>query len=678
MRYLVTNQPALFDNSNIEELYDYHIISPQECLRRIDSLTLIGLDTETKGFDPYTKSLLCFQLGDKDNQYVVDMTVDIQLFKNFLEDTKRTFILHNAKFDLRFFLHLRIVITNVFDTYLAEKILYLGYPPGVHEMSLKACCERYLNVTLDKEIRGVIHREGLSARVIKYAADDVKYIVELYAEQMKALAEKDLIKAIEVENKFVVVLAYIEYSGIKLDIQKWKDKMATDKAAFDKAKETLDTWVLQNADDEFISQDLQGDLFLGYSPKKCGISWSSPKQVIPLFESLGFNLIVKDKKTGILKKSVEAKVIEPQLKISPLASLYLDYKQAEKVISTYGQTFLDQINPVSGRIHTQYNQLMDTTRLSSGGKNKDTGEEYINLQNIPSDEITRACFVSSPGHVLIDCDYTAQEDLIFTELSKETKLIEFYNSKEKRDGHSFVAKMCFPKDLDGVPELEVKGKFPKLRSDAKKAKFAIHYGGNGSTIARNLSLPLELGNAIEKSYLTSFPGIHNYFKQVKKEAWERGYILLSPITKHKHYIYNWKELQDTQKSMDQTFWELYRTEKQLDSPLFKNELKPMVTQFVQQKGSIERHAMNYPVQGSSAIMTKVAGVFFFNYLKQNNLLFKVWICNAVHDELLVEAPEDIKDSVANALQWSMEYAGTIFCKVVKLKAVPEMATYWIH
>lgn len=407
MRYLVTNQQSLFDNTSLEVLYRYELMSPQECLQRIENLKILGLDTETMGFDPYTKKILCFQIGDQDNQYVVDNTVDIQLFKPILEDKSRLFILHNAKFDLRFFLHQRIVITNVYDTYLAEKLLYLGYPPGVHELSLAACAGRYLQVSLDKTIRGLIHREGLSPRVIKYAAEDVEYILQIREAQLKELAKKDLLEALEVENKFVVVLAYIEYSGIKLDSAKWKEKMRNDKALFDESKAKLDEWVMNYNDPDFIYQDLQGDLFLGYTPAKCGILWSSSQQVAPFFEKLGFNLWVKDKKTGALKKSVEAKVIEPQKHISPVAELYLNYKQNEKVISTYGQGFIDQINPVTGRIHTQFNQLMNTTRLSSGGKDKDTGTETVNLQNIPADEITRACFVAEAGNVLIDCDYTA-------------------------------------------------------------------------------------------------------------------------------------------------------------------------------------------------------------------------------------------------------------------------------
>ena len=413
MRYLVTQNRHLFNVDVFTPSYEEHpfdIMSPTDCLNYLSTQYVWGLDTETAGFDPYTDAILCFQIGNSEHQFVIDSTVDITLFKPFLENPEHTFVLHNAKFDLRFFYHKRIIIKNVFDTFLAEKLLYLGFPSGKRGMSLKDCCENYLGVSLDKTVRGFIHAEGLTPRVIHYAADDVKYSIDLMNAQIKELEAKDLMTAVDIENKFVRVLAYIEYSGIKLDVAKWQEKMAKDNGELQKYAKELDAWVLQHGDKRFITQDLQGDLFEGFSVATCGIKWSSPKQVTTLFESLGFNLMVKDKKTGELKKSVEANIIEPQKHLSTIAPIYLNYKQAEKVVTTYGQTFIDQINPVSGRIHTQFTQLMETTRLSSGGKMKDSRNQekkYINFQNIPADSFTRSCFISDSHNVLIDCDYTA-------------------------------------------------------------------------------------------------------------------------------------------------------------------------------------------------------------------------------------------------------------------------------
>ena len=430
MRYLITSQTQFFASEN------YTCISIEKSLEMLNKKNLWGLDTETKGFDPYTKPILLVQIGDLEDQFAIDTTtIDIQRYKKFFEEKERLFVLQNAKFDIRFFLHQRIVFLNVFDTYLAEKLLYLGYPPGIIPMGLGHLTDRYLGVYLDKSIRGEIHR-GLTDRVIIYGCDDVKYLIPIMEKQLIKLKEQGLEEAIKIENRFVVVLAYVEYCGLKLDPDKWQKKIDSDKAKFEEAKAVLDNWVVSYGNSKYIKLNRQGDLFEGFKGPECAINWASSKQVIPLFKELGFNLKVKDKDTGKMKDSIEANVIEAQKDKSPLAPLYLTYSKAQKVVTTYGETFIKAINPVSHRIHTQFNQLMDTTRLSCGGIDKDTGQSNINFQNIPNEEETRHAFVSEEGYTLIDCDYSAQEDLVFTEASREEKLIEFYNdTTRKRDGH---------------------------------------------------------------------------------------------------------------------------------------------------------------------------------------------------------------------------------------------------
>lgn len=685
MKYFVTNNPPIFNPyTNIT------ICTVEDCLIALSQMPIIGLDTETTGFDPYTKELLLVQFGNFDDQYALDNTVDLQRFKGILEDPNRLFILQNAKFDLRFFYHKRIVVSNVFDTMLAEKMLWLGYPAGMHSASLKTIAERYLGVELDKEIRGMIHREKYSERVVEYGCNDVKYLEKIMELQLIEIRKKGLEVALQIENEFVKVLAYIEYSGIKLDPEKWKEKMLQDKINMDTAKKTLDDWIIDKSNTDnffrkYITQNMQGDLFEGFnSDPICTINWDSSQQVIPIFKHLGFNTLIKDKKTGQMKHSVEAKVIQTQMKVSNIAGPYLEFKGCSKIVGTYGQSFLNQINPVSRRIHTQFTQLMDTGRLSCGGKNKDTNEEYPNLQNLPADDATRHSFVAQSGYKLIDCDYTAQEDFVFTELSQEPKLIDFYNdTTRKRDGHSFVAKICFPEALDNVTEEEVKNVRPDLRALAKKAKFSIHYGGNGSTIATNLSLPQEQGYAIEKAYLSGFENINNYFKHVKTDMWNKGYILISALTGHKMFIWDWEDLKLEQSQFTQDFWEDYRKQKQQwieegEDPYDKPAVMKRVSKFFKTKSGYERNSLNAPVQGTSAIITKVAGIRYFNHLVRDGLLFKVWIPNCVHDEYLVEAPDLLIGQECLELQSAMEEAGKIFVKSVSLRAVPEVAPYWKH
>ena len=116
-----------------------------------------------------------------------------------------------------------------------------------------------------------------------------------------------------------------------------------------------------------------------------------------------------------------------------------------------------KINPVTDRLHTSFTQIMDTGRMSSGGKNKATGEEYINFQNIPSDPQTRKCFTNqNPSTILINCDYSGMESVVLANLSKEENLIKFYK-EDLGDLHSFVASKLFK-------ELESKGIYQDKKS----------------------------------------------------------------------------------------------------------------------------------------------------------------------------------------------------------------------
>ena len=405
MIYFVSRASEIFEENEV-----YKCISVEESLKILDTINIVGLDTETEGFDPYTKKLLSLQLGNRDFQVVIDTsTVDVTLYKEYLE-SDRTFLGWNLKFDLRFLYKHGIYPKRVYDGYLAEKLLWLGYPSGIHSLSLKTAGEIYVGVELDKTTRGKIHYLGLNADVIQYGANDVKYLEDIIREQYKELQKKGLTNAIKVENKFVLPLAYMEHCGIKLDIDKWKAKMQNDEKEYNDTIKALNEWVCKHypKDTRFTKVNLQGDLWEGFdTAPKCTINWASPKQVIPLFKELGFDLKTKDKATGQEKDSVDAKIIEPQKRLSSIAPIYLNYKAAAKVVGTYGQNFLDQINPVSGRIHTSYSQMgADTTRITSGGKDKSSKTEYVNLLNLPSDEVTRACFVAEEGNKWISIDYS--------------------------------------------------------------------------------------------------------------------------------------------------------------------------------------------------------------------------------------------------------------------------------
>ena len=464
MRFLVSNM--ILPESNA-----YRRVTPEQSLTLLYQLKTVGLDTETKGLDPYTKELLLLQLGNRDIQVVIDITtVDILIYKGFLESKDILFLGWNLKFDTKFLMHHNILIKHLYDGYIAEKLLWNGYPSGIHSLSLQSACRNYLNIELDKTVRGkIIWSKILTDDIIVYSARDVEHLEDIKDAQEKLLREKDLLKAVDFENVFVIICAYFEYCGVKLDISKWQEKMRMDKANVDKAVKELNSWVTTNLpDSEYVHSDLQGDLFSGFdTAPKCNINWSSSKQVVKLFKQLGFNLLVKDKRTGEMKYSVDAKVIKGQKEISTITEPYLRFKGYEKITSTYGQSVLDEINPVTHRLHTNFNQLgTDTNRLSSGGKDKENHIDYINMQNIPADELTRSCFIAEEGNLFISCDYSAQESRLMAELSNDEAMLDLFNNG-CGDTHSLVCKMAFPEIVGDCPVEDVKKNFHELRNNTK-------------------------------------------------------------------------------------------------------------------------------------------------------------------------------------------------------------------
>ena len=470
MIYVVSKERFLFHPDDIR------FINVEESLKILEPLKIVGLDTETTGLDPYTKELKLVQLGCKEFQVVIDTTtIDILEYKDYLE-SDRLFLLWNAKFDLKWFFKYGIVISNVYDGFLAEKLLYLGYPRGMHSLSLKSAGEHYLGVELDKTVRGKIIYSKLDEEIIRYGANDVTYLEELREKQLEELKKKDLLVAIDVENRFVRVLAYIEWCGVKLSIDKWKAKMVLDKAREDLIKEKLDEWLIENEPtSKYIFVDYQGDLFDGFDlTPQVSLNWNSAKQVGPIFKKYGVEIAVEDKEKGGVKDSIDAKVLKPQADKCSLIPLYLEYKEATKVTSTYGQNFLDQINPVSGRIHTSYQQMgADTTRITSGGKDKDGKIEYVNLLNIPADAETRACFVAEDGNKWISIDYSGQETYLMASIADDKAIIEELTNGSG-DIHSLTAYISYPEIPRDTPIKEIKKKFHNLRQEAKGIEFAIN------------------------------------------------------------------------------------------------------------------------------------------------------------------------------------------------------------
>lgn len=437
MIYFVSNQTSLFDEEFIR-------ISLQEALDMMQSWNRIQVDTETTGRDCHINDILCIQLGnDKaDAQIIIDVTtVDIHCLKSLLKS--KLLILQNAKFDLKFLYNYGIYPTFIYDTMIVEQLLHLGWGNAI-SYSLTNISLRRLGIDIDKTVRGEIIWRGLDSSVIKYAAGDVTYLEKILESQVIDLNKQGLVKAALLENAFVPVIAYLEWCGIKLGEDKWKAKMAEDEKNLIEREQALNNFIIECSEKgyetstfrlspirfkKYVYVNKQGDLFSGYdlSPK-VNIKWSSSPQVIEIAKLLGFDTKVQDKETKEDKDTVIEKHLKKQKGIcDKFLKLYFDYQEARKRCTTYGQAYLNAINPRTGRIHTEFRQLgTDSGRLACGSKQVNTDLAklkglpmtkqqntkkhcgYPQLQNLPADEVTRAAFVSEEGNFFCSCDWSAK------------------------------------------------------------------------------------------------------------------------------------------------------------------------------------------------------------------------------------------------------------------------------
>lgn len=693
MIYFVTNNLELFSPQ------DYIIITAQEALDIIKKWKVIQFDTETNGKDPIICNILCIQIGNRQAnvQIVVDTsTINILLFKEVLETIPM--IGQNLKFDLKFLYKYNIFPTEVYDTMIVEKLLYLGYPPagtpGGISYALNEIAYRYLGIWIDKSIRGDIIWRGLDTEVIKYAAGDVTYLEDIKDFQLEECNKKDCLVGAKLECDFVPVIAYLEWCGIRLDINKWKEKMQKDKDALNLSLSKLNTYVEANKHLNFCEVCTQGDLFTGFnSDPVCKINWASPQQVVPYFKFLGFNTNVVDKKTGEDKDTVLEKHLKGQKGINDeFLAIYLEYKEADKLVSTYGQKYLNAVNPITGRIHTDFKQIgASSGRMACGSKqintdlakykglplkiskkNSELTCSYPQLQNLPADEITRSCFVPNEGNSMCSCDYAALESRLGADIYQEHSMIEefLYGSG---DIHSLTAKACF-EELKDIPVKEIKQLYPKLRTKAKPIEFSQQFGGSALSIQQSLGCDMETAQRIADNYNNGFPGISSFKEKGSKFVRANGYVLICKYTGHKIYWSDWNKWKEEQMSFTSTFWDEYRTLKQIDPT---NEIVQKVKHHFQAASKWDRLALNSPTQGTGIIILKHAMTTFYKYILDNNLFNIVLICDLVHDEAVIEYPKEMQE-IVGILRKCMEDSAAIYCKSLPIPANPEVGDHWIH
>lgn len=658
----------------------------------INTWNVIQFDTETSGKDPHLCELLCAQFGNRaaNTQIVVDCScIDIKYYKEILE-TKQL-ILQNAKFDLQFLYNYNIIPRKIYDTMIVEQLLYLGYPSygnyGGVSFSLKEIAMRYLGIDIDKTTRGEIIWRGLDTKVIQYAAGDVVYLEDIADKQFIECQKKGCIIGAKLECAAVPAMAYLEWCGIKLDEVKWKAKMEKDKQHLSERKATLDNFIINSQQfSEYVFVDPQGDLFTGFDlTPKCTVNWDSSQQVIKIAKKLGFNTATQDKKTGEDKDTVLEKELSNQKGINDeFLKLYFDYKEASKVVGTYGQGHLDLINPKTGRLHTTFKQIGAATgRMSSGGgSNKDLAKykhlkdvKYVNLQQLPHDAETRACFVAEPGNLFVSCDFSAEESRLGADVYNDVEMHKEFTERTG-DTHAMFAWAVFREECEQcgcTSALEVKKKAPQWRNKVKGVEFAYLFGAAAPTIAKSAGCSEEQAQKYIDDLDEFFAGRTAFFKKGSKFVREHGYVVISPITGHKVYWWDWNEWKERQKSFTPEFWEDYR----LHHKGTGDEIAVMVRNHFQAASKYDRYALNSPTQGTGAIIMKDAITSLFNWIVDNNLFGKVKLCVVVHDEINCEYPKELT-YFPQILASLMSTSAAKYCKSLPIPAESTVEKYWVH
>jgi DNA polymerase-1 len=552
-------------------------LSLDDALLLLNKYSTLALDTETTGLNTRTADLLMLQIGTGEDQFIFDMrNIPAERFRGLLEDSFRIFIGHNIKFDYNVLKTRKILLKRVYDTMVADQVIYNGlydmvYIRKNHRFSLAGVYKHYFHEDIDKQTRQQFHslqQEPFTFQQVKYGALDVVYPFKIKVEQQKLIDKYDLNSCIHLENRVVLALGDIEYNGFHLNSKKWLEINEAYKLRVLETARKLDDLILsQNPKvaNKYRVDALQTDLFdSSYeSARQTTINWGSDKQVYEILTKV-FNLNPKDKHGKASSGAVAIELLPTKHEIT---TLLLQLRKEEKAVNSFGTEYLRKFQDEDGRIRTQYNQIVETGRISSRSPN---------LQQIPKEINFRAAFEAPDGRMIITADYSAQEARIIADKANDKSYIDFFKNGSG-DVHSFVATKMFSAAFGKEFIVTSTNENKAYRQKGKILNFSINFGASAFTLSKNLKIPLEEAQALIDSFFNGFPELKQMFDTNKQFALEHGYIRTNPITNRIRHFRYWNEYNTLKNKQRRT---------PAESSLF------MKTQ-----GNIERRAMNTPVQG---------------------------------------------------------------------------------
>jgi DNA polymerase-1 len=652
-----TTSKSYSDNVNIDYSLD-------EALNFLNNYTLLALDTETSGLDYRSTSLLMLQIGTTDDhQFVFDMrNIPVERFRGLLEARSRIFIGHNIKFDYNVLKAKKILLTNVYDTMVTDQVIYNGmydmaYIRKNHRFSLAGVYKHYFKENIDKETRQQFHKiqqESYTEQQIRYGALDVVYPFKIKSEQEKFIKQFDLQVCVDLENKVVLALGDIEYNGFNLNRTKWLELNSKYKLKALATEHELDTLLLTQGkkwENKYKLDARQTDLFDSTFETKrlTTVNWGSDKQVYEILNKV-FGLDPVDKHG---KASSGANAIELLPAKHEITTLLLQLRKETKAVDSFGETYLTKFQEEDGRIHTQYNQIIETGRMSS---------RTPNLQQIPKEIDFRAAFEAPEGRMILTADYSSQEARIMADRAKDASYIDFFLTGSG-DVHSFVATKMFTAAKGEEFIVTATNENKAYRQKGKILNFSISFGASAFTISKSLKIPQGEAQELVDSFFSGFPSLKQMFDADKQFALTNGYIRTNSITNRIRHFRYWRDYLTLRSKNNLTREEM--------STLMKNQ------------GNIERRAMNTPIQGTASDMTKTAIVLIRERLLEKGIL--PYDCNAiaklvsvVHDETSIECLEEKTNEIATLQKECMEQAGSIFIKSMPMPANPVIKKHWDH
>ena len=562
--------------------HEYHLINTPVLRKELISFLVqqeeYCFDTETTSVDALEAGLVGIAFSYyKGEAYYVPVPAEeeqareiIHDFKEVLENKKIVKVGQNIKYDILVLRKYGIEVSGpLFDTMLAH---YLISPETKHNMN--ALAEQYLNYT-PISITSLIGSKGKHQgnmrdvdpkEVAEYAGEDADITLQLkapLANEIKSNQLHDLLHGLE--QPLIPVLVDMEYEGVRVNESILKS----------------------------ISSDLQQESIKAqediYKLAEVEFNIASPKQLGEvLFDKM--KLVDKPKKTKSGQYATGEEVLSRLANKHEIVHRILDFREYQKLKSTYVDALPMMISPRDHRIHTSYSQAVAATgRLSSINPN---------LQNIPvrtakGREIRKAFVPRDKNHLLMAADYSQIELRIMAAFAKDQHMIEAFRSG--RDIHATTAAKIFK-----VPVEEVDS---DMRRKAKTANFGIIYGISAFGLSQRLNIPRKEAQEIIASYFEEFSAVKKYMDDTVNLAKENEYV--ETVMGRRRY------------------------------------LRAINSGNATDRGFAERNAINAPIQGSAADIIKKAMINIHQWMKQEGLKSKMIL--QVHDELIFDVHGDEKD-----------------------------------